>query len=403
MWFFGKKEKKTITTTQSEGLPSYSKINEKAYINEAYEKNIIGFACVDRISSDVASVPLRVRVNGEEVKNHALLDLLKNPNPNNASATGTLLKKTLIAFKEICGNAYLNIDTSEMFNKEPLRLQVLPSDKIIIKTNDDINPSSYEYNTINGKQINYRADDNLIMHLKSVSLTNSLYGMSPITAGAISIDTHNMSKEWNANLLENSCVPSGDYNSEELLSDANYKKLKDGIKDYQGYANVGKPMLTEGKITWNPKSLSPTDMDFLNGLNLNSRDICKAFKIPPQIIGIEGDSTYKNYETALEAYWEDTVIPKTRELVEALNIFLSHRYADSPELFFHEQDLIALENKRERKWNAIQNSTFLTINEKRKAVGYATINEDKPKDVHNQILVPSGLLPLDFDNSFEEE
>jgi len=49
-------------------------------------------------------------------------------------------------------------------------------------------------------------------------------------------------------------------------------------------------------------SLSPTDMDFGNGKNSAANEICMAFGVPPQLIGMPGSQTFANYEQAVETF-----------------------------------------------------------------------------------------------------
>ena len=115
------------------------------------------------------------------------------------------------------------------------------------------------------------------------------YGLSPLEAAAVAVDTHNAAAKWNKALLDNAARPSGAlvYAGPEgaVMSDAQFERLKKELSDqYQGTANAGRPLLLEGGLDWKAMSLSPKDMDFMEAKHSAAREIALAFGVPPMLL-----------------------------------------------------------------------------------------------------------------------
>jgi len=241
-------------------------------------------------------------------------------------------------------------------------------------------PQGYVF-SVGGAERRWEADPltgrSAILHVKSFNPLDDWYGMSPIEAAAYAIDQRNESDKWNMALLQNGARPSGALVYEPKgaaaanLSDDQFARLKDEIaQQYGGARNAGRPMLLDGGLGWQEMSLSPKDMDFLESRNAASRDVALAFGVPPQLLGIPGDNTYSNYQEARLALWEDTVVPLLRHLRDEFNGWLVPMFGDDLALEIDLDEVPALVLRREKIWRRLQAADFLTVNEKREAVGF---------------------------------
>ena len=89
------------------------------------------------------------------------------------------------------------------------------------------------------------------------------------------------------------------------------------------------------------------------------------------LLGIPGDNTYSNFAEANRAFWRMTVLPLARRLAEHLDMWLGPAFG--VEEVGLAPDVDALEvyaPERETRWRQIRENDFLTINEKRAALGY---------------------------------
>jgi HK97 family phage portal protein len=139
-------------------------------------------------------------------------------------------------------------------------------------------------------------------------------------------------------------------------------------------------MILEGEFDWKEMGLSPKDLDFLEGKNTSAREISQAFGVPPMLVGINGDATFANYKEARFHLWEDTIIPLLELILGEFNLWMSSFFGPHLKLTYDTDAIPALVARREAKWAKIMAADFLTINEKRQAVGYSPL-------VHGDVLV----------------
>ena len=213
-------------------------------------------------------------------------------------------------------------------------------------------------------------------------------------AAAYSIDQHNNAAAWNQALLQNGARPSGaiviknEEGQPSELSNEQYSRLKEMVnEDFMGSTNAGKPMILEGGLDWREISLSPKDMDFIEGKNSAARDIALAFGVPPQLLGIPGDNTYSNLVEARTALWEQTVIPLAENTIDHISRWLAKLSGENYILKLDKDNISAIADKREAIWERLEKVNFMTINEKRKQVGLAKIKggDDISQNIKNII------------------
>jgi HK97 family phage portal protein len=217
-----------------------------------------------------------------------------------------------------------------------------------------------------------------ILHLALFNPLDDHYGFAPLEAAATAVDTHNASSGWNKALLDNAARPSGAlvYTGPEgaMLSDNQFERLKRELEDtYQGALNAGRPLLLEGGLDWKPMSLSPKDMDFLEAKHTAAREIALAFGVPPMLLGIPGDNTYSNYQEANRVFFRGTVLPLAARIGQSLTHWLAPAFGAEVRLVVDTDNVPALAKDRAALWEQVSKAGFLTVNEKREAIGYSPI------------------------------
>jgi HK97 family phage portal protein len=284
----------------------------------------------------------------------------------------------------ISGNAFILAVGPD--NKEPQELHILRPDRVSIIAGNQSIPKGYCYEAGNDEKIFYPVNNVngkcKILHLRNFNPLDDYYGLSPIEAASYSIDQHNQAAIWNQSLLQNGARPSGaivvkpdNEGFSGNLSEIQYNRLKEQIDtSFRGPANSGRPMLLEGGLEWKEMSLTPKDMDFIEAKNSAARDIALAFGVPPQLLGIPGDNTYSNMQEARIGLWEETILPMMDHMLDALNKWLVPLYGNDYQLTYDRDSISILASRRESIWQRIENSTFMTINEKRNAVGLSPID-----------------------------
>jgi HK97 family phage portal protein len=351
------------------GRPRWTPRDYAALAREGYAANPVVHRCVRLIAEAAASVLWRVYVGGREVPDHALAQLLARPNPRQS---GQGFRESLHAFQLVAGNAYVESVAASGTVRE---LHLLRPDRIKVVPGPDGWPAAFDY-TVNGTTLRLQQSEDTIppvLHLALFHPLDDHYGLAPAEAAAKAIDIHNAALGWNKALLDNAARPSGALvcAGEASLSESQFERLKSELETgFSGPLNAGRPLLLEGGLSWQPLSLSPKDMDFLEAKNAAARDIALAFGVPPMLLGIPGDNTYSNYVEANRAFWRASVVPLVTRTAEALSAWLQPAFDDRPRIVVDLDEVPALAADREALWRRIGSATFLSDDEKREALGW---------------------------------
>ncbi len=330
-------------------------------------------------------MPLFLFEGERELDAHPLLRLLARPNPMQC---GPDLLEAWYGHLMVAGNAYLEAVSVGGVVRE---LHVLRPDRMKVVPGPEGWPEAYDY-TVGGQTVRFDQDAGAgvrpILHMALFHPLNDHYGLSPLEPAATGIDLHNASGAWNKALLDNSACPSGAlvYTAKDgQLSPEQFDRLKGELEEsFQGAKNAGRPLLLEGGLDWKAMAFSPKDMDFIAARNVAAREVALALGVPPMLLGIPGDNTYSNYAEANRSFWRQTVLPLVNRTAKALSHWLAPGFAGSEssavpdgvalELRPDLDAVEALSTEREALWERVRRSDFLTINEKRAAVGYGAID-----------------------------
>jgi HK97 family phage portal protein len=354
------------------GRPVWTPRDYGALAREGYQKNPVAHRCVRLIAEAAAQTPLVAKVGGEELPEHPALALIERPNPGQG---GIAFRETLFSHLLVAGNAYVE---ATALNGAVRELHALRPDRMRVVPGRDGWPQAYDY-TVGAQSVRFVQNAEPlppILHLALFNPVDDHYGLSPIEAAAQALDVHNAASGWNKALLDNAARPSGAlvYNGPESgsLTDAQYTRLKDELEEnFQGSRNAGRPLLLEGGLDWKPLSLTPQEMDFIALKSVSAREIALAFGVPPLLLGLPGDNTHANFAEANRALWRQTVIPLVRRSAQALAQWLGPAFGDDNLTLEPDLDAIeALADERESLWRRVSAADFLTVAEKREAVGY---------------------------------
>ena len=361
------------------GKPVWMERNYQQFAQEAYTKNVVAYRAINMIAGAAASIGLKVfDYKGHPIENHPIIELLYKPNPHQNKSE---FLESVYLYRLISGNAY--VFSASDTNKLPKEIYSLRPDRVNVIAGDNFLPIGYQYKVDKREQV-FPVDQihglSRVLHIKNSHPISDWYGLSAIEAAAYSIDQHNNAAAWNQALLQNGARPSGaiivkgaDGRPSEL-SDEQFGRLKEMIaEDFTGSVNAGRPMILEGGLDWKEISLSPKDMDFIEGKHSAARDIALAFGVPPQLLGIPGDNTYSNLAEARVALWEQTILPLAENTIDHIGRWLAKLCKNEIVMKLDKDKISALASKREAIWERLEKVSFMTINEKRKQVGLAPI------------------------------
>ena len=352
------------------GRPIWTPRDYASLAREGFQTNAIVYRAVRMVAEAAASVPLLLYEGDHEQADHPLLSLLLHPNPRDA---GTTLRETLYGNLLIAGNAYLEAVVS---GKQIRELYALRPDRMKVVLGSDGWPQAWEYR-VGGAVVQFDQTRDPLPPILQFTLYHPLndhYGLSPMEAAASAIDIHNAASGWNKALLDNAARPSGALvyagPPGATLGTEQFERLKAELEaSFQGAANAGRPLLLEGGLDWKPLSMTPKDMDFMEAKAAAAREIALAFGVPPLLLGLPGDNTYANFAEANRAFWRQTILPLVRRTSDSIAHWVSPLYGPvriEPDL----DQIAALSVERDALWTRLEACSFLTVDEKRQAVGY---------------------------------
>lgn len=380
------------------GRPVWPQRDFARLARDGYQRNVIVYSCVWLIARAAAQVPLCVvkrTSTGDTASASApnLIALLDRPNP---VQDGVAFRQDVISDYILSGNAFTErVDALGL----PRELYRLRPDRVKIVPGKDGWPEAYEFKVAGGTKL-FKIDPSKpggmpVWHMKDYSPVNDWYGMSPLDPAAFSVDSHTGTEAWNKALLDNGARPSGAlvYAPKDgggKLTAEQRSMLSSSLEQaYSGPANAGRPLLLDGGMTWVEMGLSPKDMDFVAGKNSSARDIALAMGVPPMLLGIPGDNTYSNYQEANKAFYRSTVLPVLGQWCRGMSYWIAEGFGQGLMIEPDVDDLPAFSDERAALWTRVQSADFLTVNEKRAAVGL------KPTPGGDVILMPSSMIPLE--------
>lgn len=342
-----------------------------------YHRNAIVYRCARLVAETAASVSWTLLVDGVERPDHPLARLIDRPNPG---ASGAELLEALYGHLVLSGNGYI---ARAPGRAGPLALHVLRPDRLSPVPGPDGWPAAYDYAT-GDRVLRFPAGADGagdLLHVRLFDPLNDQLGFAPLAAAETALALHEAASRWNKALLDNSARPSGAlvYAASDNLTDTQFDRLRDELESaFQGAGNAGRPILLEGGLDWKPLSLSPRDMDFHAAQAGAAREIALAFGVPPMLLGLPGDNTYANYAEANRAFWRMTVLPMVQRIQAAFAHWLQP-YSPGRLAFRPDLDAIeALAEEREALWRRVSAAPFLTLDEKREAVGYGRLPPNAP-------------------------
>lgn len=347
----------------SESIPFHS------LVKYGFCKNAIVYRAISLISKSVASVNFDIFEDEKLSESPEIIKFINNPN-SDQDKTGFL--EAAISYLLLSGNSYIYV------SENPLQMQLLRPDRVEIVPNKNNTQIDYYLYKVNGSQIKI-SDTSKVIHLKFFNPNDDWYGLSPLQAAAQSIDQHNAISSHNIALMKRGGRPTGCliHTSEDgCLTDEQIRHLRENMeKSVSGTENAGRILVLDGEFRWQDFGNYTRDYDFHKGKEISAREIAQTFGVPPMLVGISGDSTFANYKEARLHLWEDTVIPLVEYLTGKINHWISLNLRKNISIKPNLDGISALAKKREKLWKRISNCDFLTINEKRKYLGFSELNE----------------------------
>ncbi len=267
------------------------------------------FSCVNIKANALAVISIktykRTKSGKEEDRDNKLYDLLRYE--PNESLIASLYKKIISQDIDLRGNHYSQIARNGL--GEVTALYPLSADKmeVIISTSGK---KLFKYDN---KPISIKK----ILHVYDIPDSTGHKGLSKIEYAKQTLEFANNTAKHGNKLFKNSATPSGSFETNGTLGEAEFNRLKEAIESkYSGLANAGKPLLLEGGLKFTPLSITNSDSEWLESRKFNREEIASIFGVPVAMLNDASNTAYGNLEQKYLEFYSGTIFPLTTILEE---------------------------------------------------------------------------------------
>lgn len=372
-----------------------STVNAGKIVREGYGENLNVYTNVQKLATAAKAVPWDVKTEQRDGEledtnpDHPVRRLLDRPNPWH---TWQYLVEHFIGSLILTGDAYaiLNGPTGG----PPREILPLPPHQVKPETGRGANagPTSYKLQHA-GREETLDVED--VVHVWSWSPTDMFDGQGAIEPSAIDVDLLTQFRKWNRALTMNGAQPSLVAWAEERLSDTQYQRLLNQLKEDQaGAANAGDILLLEELAGVDTGSFNPQEMNWVEGMREERRDLAVAMGVPPELVGDPEVKTYNNAKRAQLAIYQQKVFPMLKQVAQILQQKL-RAFPDLGDVVVqvNKEDTPAVQEQRRETMDAlVQGVRFgiLTPNEARDMLGMEPADEGADDLLRPMSLAPTG-------------
>lgn len=368
---------------QSRERMRYPDLSQYTHQATMYARSTWVYVAVQRIARAAALIDLTVQhLSGEDtqdIANHPFELLLKRP--NNYCSQFEFIEQT-VGNLLINGNSYWFMHGGAE-NTPPQELYTLRPDRVRIVAGKSADQfvGGYIY-TVDGVEVPIEPWE--VCHYKRFHPLSDFYGLSPLEALAVDVQTDLKMKEWNRKFYgEDQAVPAGIVNIKAPVTLDEFEKIKSEWMRLYGGTQRRTAFLRAAELAYQDIGANHRDMDFISGMEFSKDQILLAYGIPPGML--DKNATEANATAGLELFITGTVWPIMIELCSKMTSYILPRYGDN--LVCEPEDIRSKDTSLEA-FEVNNYGPYLTFNE-----GRARFLEMEPID-EEWANVPVGVIPM---------
>ena len=361
------------------------------------------YACANLRAEMLSSLPLRLyRRSGDdanEVTAGPLRELLDRVNP--FWTFNRLISMTELSLC-LWGESYWVLDRGVSGGQPPREIWWCRPDKMRVVPHQTDYISGYLYYPSKTAQpIPFSAGE--VLWLRYPNPLDEFAGLSPLAAARLAADSASAAMKSNRNIFANGLQAGGIVLPPDNLPNGLTVEQRDELqrllnRQFKGVENAHRWGIFrhQFKIEAMPQ-VTPQDAEFSNMLKLALEDICRAYRVPLDLLG--GQRSYENVQASEAAMWGRCLIPESRfvaaELTEQLvPLFPGVDYAE-----FDTSEVTALQADENLEWQRASDQIqrgAITINEWRTEQGLEPVpwGDEPPR-----VAPPFGAAPAGGDES----
>lgn len=393
------------------------------YVEGGYEAVAAVFECVDLIVNKIIACPRIVYKIKDQKEYKKYLNYAKSPHNQHKAAIAKIKALEETTHKEIdqlllkpnkeqnldevlemiagllvlTGNSYLYGNSSSPSNKKWSEIWAIPSE-MNIKSGGLMEPVvSYE-------MLNWLSEEPFpaaqIKHFKTRNLNytstgQQLFGMPPLKAYLYSLDILRNADKQSDKQIKNGGklgIVSPE-NREDNWNEPQIAQIGESMKDaYRSNDELGRTVPMSVSIKYTEIGMSSQEMELLKTANAKAEDVYRCYHVPLQFRN-QDTATYNNLPVSNRQLIYNAVYPWLRKVDTGLTEFICEPYNTSTEKYVILSDYTSLPELSEdaesvAKW--LDQSPFLTLNEKREAMGFGKLTQPGT----DEIFLPSTQVRL---------
>lgn len=293
------------------------------------------------VGEGVAQVPLRVMrptPDGKgaepDTENDLYPLLYRSPN---AWQTSFAMRETMVMHLMLTGDAFFFKNRVRGRIRELIPL--VPTNVTVVRNND----LSLTYR-VSGEDGSYRElPADMIWHIRGPSW-NTWLGLDATKHAREAIGLAIAAEATQGEMHANGLQISGVLTTDKVITGDKYVELQKWIAAQVGGANKHKPMILDSGLKWAARSMTGVDAQHLETRKFQIEEICRAFKVFPQMVGhSDKTATFASAEAFFDAHIKHTLLPWCERIEQSID-----------------KDLLGLDGKSFAKFNlnALQRGAF---------------------------------------------
>lgn len=282
------------------------------------------YSCTNRIATTASGAPLLFYEGDSSIVTNEITDkesdILKLFNPPSAPQITSLrdLIKRTFTHLGIAGKIFWifsSDDNGGVFNRIDVRSNLRPilkdpaGKRVYAESSSSSilgNHETYEllgwYNRTYGNDRVEIFDTDEVLPILYYNPFDVYDGLSPLAAARLSINSERKIAEWNAAFFKIGMKNPIIIKAKGTLTTDQKTALRKEIRNYYSGVEGGQgALLLEGNVETTEVKISPKDVDFVRGKELNREEIAAIYGVPPALLGIFNYSNYCVVSTTLVA------------------------------------------------------------------------------------------------------
>ena len=333
----------------------------------------------------------REKAVDEELSDSELARLINRPNPTQGQDK---FFEILGTYYWLTGEGFIWGNNGGFENSPMVELYALPSQNIdhILDAEDIFGIKGWKLNIGGGI---YLPKESILQWKMANPLVIDdhvgIRGLSPLQAAFRTSQMGNQAEIASYSMMKNggakgALVPEAIGNMLPPVTLEQAAAIKDHINTYvNGSTNKGNIDVFQTPWKYLDFGLSSVDMQLIESQKITLHKLCRVFGVP--VVLFEADyMTDNNYQNALRDLVTNTIVPAIASLRDELNRWLARNgeYID-----YDIQALPELQRDIEKLVSGLAVANWLTMDEKREAMGY-----ERKGGEYDMAYVNSGLIPL---------